>query len=61
MECILLLAARVCTSLRTDVLYTVVALGWCSIAMSNIACVHVQLHMALHVAVFFSQSPGPDN
>ena len=61
MECILFLAARVCSSLKTDVLYTVVALGWCSIAMSNI------VHMALHVAVFFfvffffTQLPGPDN
>ena len=36
MECILFSAARVCSSLRTDVLYTVEALGWCSIAMSNI-------------------------
>ena len=36
-----------CSSLRTDVLHTVVALGWCPIAMSNI------VHMALHVAVFF--------
>ena len=37
MECILFSCQSMyCSSLRTDVLHTVVALGWCSIAMSNI-------------------------
>ena len=58
MECILFLAA---SSLRTDVLYTVVALGWCSIAMSNIVHMCTTAHGTARGFFFFTQLPGPDN
>ena len=68
MECIPFLAARVCSPLRTDVLNT--ACGGLRLVLYVYSHVkhstHVQLHMALYVAVFFvvvffTQSPGPDN
>ena len=58
-----------CSSLRTDVLHTVVDLGWCSIAMSNIVHMCTTAHGTARgfffFFFFFTQSPriieGPDN
>ena len=54
MECILFSCQSMyCSSLRTDVLHTVVALGWCSIAMSNIVHMCTTAHGTARGCFFF--------
>ena len=70
MECSLFLPEYVHSSPRTDVhvLYTVVALGWCSIAMSNIVHMCTTAHGSARGCFFFFLHnrlvwiiEGPDN